>query len=60
MCESVCVSHLILSLDDDDGHGGGRPAVLGRERLVTVPQDDDLTERGEFLSLSAVKFKNCF
>lgn len=37
-------SHLILSLDDDDRHWGGGPAVLGGEGLVAVPQDDDLKE----------------
>lgn len=35
-------THLILPLDDDDGHRGGRPAVLRGERLVAVPQDNDL------------------
>lgn len=40
---SVCDdSHLVLPLDDDDRHWGGGPAVLGREGLVTVPQNDDL------------------
>ena len=38
-------AHLTLSLDDDDGHRGGRPAVLRGQRLVAVPQDDDLKER---------------
>lgn len=42
-------AHLVLPLDDDDGHRGGRPAVLRGQRLVTVPQDNNLkggTERG--------------
>ena len=37
-------AHLVFSLDDNDGHGGGRPAVLSRERLVTVPQHNDLRQ----------------
>lgn len=38
-------SYFILSLDDDDRHWGGGPAVLGGQRLVTVPQDNNLKER---------------
>lgn len=46
MCAGVCVSsHLVLPLDDDDGHGGGGPAVLGGERFVTIPQNDDLRKK---------------
>lgn len=37
-------AHLVFSLDDNDGHGGCRPAVLSRERLVTVPQHNDLRQ----------------
>lgn len=45
------IAHLVLSLDHDDGHGGDGPAVLRGERLVAVPQHDDLkvsTNRGSF------------
>lgn len=46
MCAGVCVSsHLVLPLDDDDGHGGGGPAVLGGERFVTIPQYNDLRKK---------------
>lgn len=46
VCAGVCVSsHLVLPLDDDDGHGGGGPAVLGGERFVTIPQNDDLRKK---------------
>lgn len=37
-------AHLVFSLDDNDGHRGCRPAVLSRERLVTVPQHNDLRQ----------------
>lgn len=36
--------HLALALDYDDWNRGGGPAVLRRERLVTVPQNNDLTQ----------------
>lgn len=42
----VCEAHLVLPLDDDDRHRGGRPAVFGRQGLVAVPQDDDLKGSG--------------
>lgn len=42
----MCVqTHLIFTLDDDDWHWGGRPAVLGGKRLVTVPENNNLKEK---------------
>lgn len=35
-------TYLALSFDDDDRHSSGRPAMFGRQGLVTIPQNNDL------------------